>query len=189
MSIINLWLRDGGFEITREMPFLSNYIELRAVEKPAIEIDLHLPLEQWHIVRKAFPKAGGYTMHMNGDRSIQDHPAADAYAEEFYVQQRAKLIPPEVKAEMLEGNFPAEPNAQDDTDEQADKENGELGTGPDRETDPVDDDELPPRPDDFSNLPSAPPPAPQMKPVSEADEEDMDPVDPPEGALPKPLPF
>lgn len=98
MSIIDIHAPHQGLEITMEIPYNSLSVELRDVARPEIDITLYLPLDQWALLRKVFPKAASYSMHKPGRDIIRDHAEADAYAEEFYAAEMAKLItdmPPE----------------------------------------------------------------------------------------------
>lgn len=94
MIDLSIHCNHEGLEIEREYPYNSQSIRLRDLEGGQ-HLHLYLPLEQWWSLRRIFPKASNYIMSVPGNGpNIKDHPAADAYAEEFYKAELAKLTPP-----------------------------------------------------------------------------------------------
>lgn len=89
-----------GLEITSEFPTNSLSMELRPIAGFAPEPTsflLYTSLEQWHELRKMIPKAEGYELcaQVAGNfRRFSNHAEADAWAEEFYTRELAKLAPP-----------------------------------------------------------------------------------------------
>lgn len=101
---------EKGLEIEQEIPYNSRTLMLQAIGTPDARLSVYLPLEQWYAARKVFPKGKDYSMHTEHAGMIRDHAEADAYAEEFYTRELAKLAPPPAMIPV------SEPDAQDDTD-------------------------------------------------------------------------